>query len=339
MCGIVATFGMWGASIRPIFETLLSIDILRGKDSTGVALVDCDNNFAVVKDTVFPLELIRTEKYTKALDRFKHNTRLYLGHNRAATKGMVNKVNAHPYCFNNIIGVHNGTLINDIKDGKQKFDVDSQSIFSAIANHGIEWAWERLDGAATIVWFDLKEKSLNILSNNKRPLFFVFSKRKQNMFIASEEWMLFHVLDRTNVKREKENWKPKENVLLSYVFNEKKKVIEELRAVELKAYVRKFNVVHAMHTNGNTDTLYGQTNENYFQTHLQKRKYNAKFDYGEKNFWDEFLEKKHDICYSCYEELNDNVPYIALDEHNAVCKDCSDTANMYNIRLSASMRI
>ena len=70
MCGIVAAFGLDSPCLRPVFESLLSVDVVRGRDSTGVAFVDSENAMAVVKDTVFPLELMRFKKYHAALDRF-----------------------------------------------------------------------------------------------------------------------------------------------------------------------------------------------------------------------------------------------------------------------------
>src|SRR3546814_12623264 len=39
-----------------------------------------------------------------------YNSKAFIGHNRAATLGKVNGLNAHPFRYDNIMGAHNGTL-------------------------------------------------------------------------------------------------------------------------------------------------------------------------------------------------------------------------------------
>src|SRR3546814_8848521 len=66
----------------------------------------------------------------------------FVGHNRFATKGKVNDLNAHPFHYGNIVGAHNGTLEKSSWDALDKklgedTDVDSQAIITSIATFGI----------------------------------------------------------------------------------------------------------------------------------------------------------------------------------------------------------
>src|SRR3546814_3133548 len=99
----------------------------------------------------------------------------FVGHNRFATKGKVNDLNAHPFHYGNIVGAHNGTLEKSSWDALDKklgedTDVDSQAIIKSIATFGIEETVPLLQGAWALVWFDMEAQTLNFLRKDERPL-------------------------------------------------------------------------------------------------------------------------------------------------------------------------
>lgn len=198
MCGLVGYFGQETLKTKKAFVDLLQIDVLRGSHSTGVAFCRKDNKVLILKDTCLPQALIYTKEFPTNLAKL--NLAL-LGHNRAATKGAVNKKNAHPHHFGNIIGTHNGTLLGQHRLPKAHlFKSDSANLFAAIDEEGIKTTWEKVDGAATIVWWDLSDLTLHMLSNDQRPLWFTNIKDDSGVFWASESWMLRGVAGRHGIE-------------------------------------------------------------------------------------------------------------------------------------------
>jgi asparagine synthetase B (glutamine-hydrolysing) len=175
-------------------KRLLLFDYLRGPDSTGIAVKKhATEEVDIVKIASHPLDLFDSKKFTTALNAYSAS--VFLGHNRAATRGKVNTINAHPFECGHIIGAHNGTLHMDSWKELDKLldedtEVDSLAIFQVIEKFGIEKATEHLFGAWALVWIDLKENTLNFLRNKERTLFWGQSKDKTKLFWASEHPMI-----------------------------------------------------------------------------------------------------------------------------------------------------
>lgn len=201
MCGIVGTAGKVGFKEEKVFRTLLILDSLRGEHSTGVAAVGKSTEVTVAKVVGDPFALLET-KQSEAI--FKQPNRILIGHNRYATTGKINRRNAHPFEFDTIVGVHNGTLTNKYALTDQNlFDVDSEALYHNIEKHGLEEAIGKTKGAWALVWWDKKKESVNVLRNAERTLFFVWSEDKQTLFWASEMWMLSVALSRNEIKFDK----------------------------------------------------------------------------------------------------------------------------------------
>lgn len=223
MCGIVATFGKIDHTIHTIFETMLSVGIVRGADSTGIAGIG--DKISIVKDTIFPIELLRTKDYQENI--LKNRNICLIGHNRAATRGTISKNNAHPFKHKHITLVHNGTLLNQI-DNKIKSDTDSESICIGIATKGIDEVWKELNGAAAVVYFNENDNSINFITNGERPITWGYSKDLKTAFFASDSWMIRKPVEYNNIKLSKDMiWKPENNELWTLTFDNKKQIIVE----------------------------------------------------------------------------------------------------------------
>lgn len=132
---------------------------------------------------------------------FRQQNRCLIGHNRYATQGAVNSVNAHPFDFEHIIGAHNGSLRSTLNLPDHKdFVVDSENIFHAINQDGSVETAAKLNGAYALTWWDKRDNTLHFLRNAERPLWYVFTQDRQAIFWASELWMLTGVLARNNIK-------------------------------------------------------------------------------------------------------------------------------------------
>lgn len=198
MCGIVGVAGKIFMKEERTLRTLLVLDSLRGEDSTGVAVIPKVGNSIVAKELGNPYNLFDTKRFETAL---KKVNRAIIGHNRYATQGAVSKKNAHPFDFDTLVGVHNGTLKNKYRlDDATDFDVDSENLYHHMEKHGLADVLNVMDGAWALVWWDKKEETLNMLRNKERPLFVVATKDGESMFWASEKWMLSVACSRNGVE-------------------------------------------------------------------------------------------------------------------------------------------
>lgn len=199
MCGIVAVIGGMFKKEVTTFHDLLVVDSLRGPHSTGVYVVRGDEDH-LVKKALLPHELMHFPQFKRAFDKLPD---LCIGHNRWATVGDVNASNAHPFEADNIVGVHNGTLTNwkKLKDSG-KFIVDSECLIHNIDQDGIDVVWGKLEGAATVMWWDKKAKLLNVIRNKERPMFYARQKGTNVVLFASEHWMLLSCAGRNGVTLE-----------------------------------------------------------------------------------------------------------------------------------------
>lgn len=173
MCGHFGIFGALNQKLLNVFEDGLSLDQVRGPHSTGAAFINSKSHqVTTVKDTVLPHRLYRTKEWGQNMSQGLIGI---IGHNRFATAGNITAKNAHPFTHGHITMAHNGTLQKwdrrHLPD-HDKFEVDSDNICFSIATLGIEETWKRIDGAATLVWYDGKQNNLNIMSNMQRPFHF-----------------------------------------------------------------------------------------------------------------------------------------------------------------------
>lgn len=197
MCGIVGVIGRISKTEREVFKQLLIADSLRGSDSTGFITAK-GNDSTVFKAAGDPYMAMESRAFDNALLK---SSNVLIGHNRYATTGKVNRRNAHPFDFEKVVGVHNGTLRNkhNLKDG-YTFDVDSEALYNSINAIGAEATIPLAEGAWSLVWWDKVNKEVNFLRNDQRPMFCCLSEDKKTLFFASEAQMLHWILMRNGVK-------------------------------------------------------------------------------------------------------------------------------------------
>lgn len=213
LCGVISNYVSAGE--YEDFLKLLLISQFRGRDSTGIFSVIEDKKESF--DTKFLKQSVNSslflENNKESVDELHQgtSTKLVAGHCRHATKGAVTTANAHPFNFSNIIGMHNGTLSENlgkpryiVKKGKKgntsvlKEESDSESFFRYLNDNTLIDSLNLIQesgNAYAFVWFDRRNKTLNFVRNRLRPLWFA-QTTTQTIYWASEKEMLEFVLKR-----------------------------------------------------------------------------------------------------------------------------------------------
>lgn len=190
------------------------VSSLRGTHSTGLLQGNIRErymNYRVVKDCINCLDFEEMYEDTKTgiLSRLTDN--LYMMHVRAATKGVINKENAHPYDFEDFIVAHNGTLKDAkyddkektdtflfFKDFQQKLNDDPEKDFDEVLADHINSL--ESGGAYAITLFNKINRCMYFLRNSARPLWLAVHKKRGVIYWASERWMLSAILGRHGLK-------------------------------------------------------------------------------------------------------------------------------------------
>lgn len=193
MCGIIGVFGQITHKEETVFKQMLEVDSLRGRHSTGVVKVTYDGTVSTKKKAVDGMDFVKLEGNWIT----QGTNKVLIGHNRWATKGAVNDVNAHPFTHKHIHGVHNGTLTTQmgLKD-QHKFEVDSDNIFYDIAHGSVEKTVPNLRGAFAIALYDELNSAVKVFRNSQRELAMATVNNGRTVIIASEYMMLEWVLMR-----------------------------------------------------------------------------------------------------------------------------------------------
>lgn len=198
MCGIVGVAGNICVKSKSVFKDLLVLDAVRGKHSVGIFSVAEDNSVKYDKEAWQVFDFLDKRS---AQEVITHGSKVLVGHNRHATAGSINKVNAHPFDFPQVIGVHNGTLTQRWElPNNINFDVDSESLYNSVNVQGIENTIPKVVGGWSLVFWDKVANTLNFLRNSQRPMNFVYSKDGKTLYFASEVGMLITALDRNGIE-------------------------------------------------------------------------------------------------------------------------------------------
>lgn len=194
MCGIVGfvTRKDEPGRLMDALRSMLSFDTIRGMDSTGVAMVNIKTgNADLIKNTMPGYVFANDEETVHGLTKEPYH--VYIGHNRAATRGTVSADNAHPFWKEDretgreIVLVHNGTIYNknDLECGKN-YDVDSEAICNHVLLHGIEDTVKIMDGSYALVWWDFPSKTLNFIRCDQRPMNIIYADKFESMIFSSQ---------------------------------------------------------------------------------------------------------------------------------------------------------
>lgn len=242
---------------------MLELDTVRGPHSTGVMFLPCyeKNEHEVLKKLGTPWEMFQ---YNQWKPLFNAANNILMGHNRWATTGAINSINAHPFEVGNLVGAHNGTLANQaLLDDHLKFNVDSENIYHHMNKNGVSDTVSKLDGAYALSWFNKEEGTINFIRNKERTLFWTRTDDGLTLFWASEQWMLVAALHHANVKHgdikafaEHQHYKME----IAREFPTQAKKLSKWQVRKVEAYVKPVSTVVPFVGHGHGGSYYAKGN-------------------------------------------------------------------------------
>lgn len=374
MCGHVGIAGKLAYKDEKTMKRLLIFDLLRGPDSTGMAAIRSFNDdVKIAKIASNPINLFDTQRYKEASNGAQSH--VFLGHNRAATKGAVNDINAHPFHHGNIVGAHNGTLTNrNFKELTELcgevYGTDSETLFAVMGSIGVEETIpllekgrDKSDGAWSLVFYDTDKKTLNFIRNEWRPMWYAFNKELDRIFWASEYWMIEAAVASSDNDYELyadadgfQYFETDTDVLYSFDIPELKKggklpepVLTPLKGKEPVTAGSNFPFQGRATTSGNTGTTnrtnstttsHGRTSKSVELLHLEGTELSP---YANVLSKDEFEDMAAGGCAWCHHKVPYGTQGVTVFERDGIviCPDCcgaSDPAYRRGTRIYVPKR-
>jgi hypothetical protein len=217
MCGIWGIFPLKGPIDKTdidIAEQVITLTSLRGKDSTGVAVIpEGTGKPRTMKMVGGPEYLLNHDAYTKIMEFAAKKGVAMFGHGRFGTMGEALVKNAHPHTVDHITLVHNGTITYGLDSDHKEAETenDSLALCSAIAKRGLVEALTDVCGAYALIIYDSKKQEVFVVRNQERPLHqIIFQGRR---VIMSEAMALEYLAIRNSYG----NYKPETTYFKSHV--------------------------------------------------------------------------------------------------------------------------
>ena len=226
MCGIVGILATQSSGFSSdevkAFTDMLFVDTLRGWDSTGIFSVDNDNDIEILKAAVNGPDFIATSEYKSVMTDSYMRGRILIGHNRAATRGVVVDKNAHPFWVeDNVVLVQNGTWNGCHKHIKDT-EVDTEAVAHLVHDKqdNLQEAFDHINAAYALIWYNRGKKTLYVTRNDERPLHIAYLKSGTILF-ASELSTINFAVGRQNLTVKEKPYSLKENIINKWSFDDK----------------------------------------------------------------------------------------------------------------------
>ena len=207
--------------IRQLFTRALKCNEERGRDASGIAIIQDDGSYRILKQPVPASDLVKTKLYHDVLSTINAKTVCILGHTRMPTKGTRwNNDNNHPLLGEYTLGVHNGRIHNDDElFDEMKFprrgEVDSEIIFRLLdqvapsANKRylahVKESVALLHGKLASLYVDLRAPTQLTVIKRDNPLGLHYEPSLQALFFSSRYLFLRKAFGRTVLRETLEN--------------------------------------------------------------------------------------------------------------------------------------
>lgn len=224
MCGIFGIITKNNTNYTKAFlqnslKTLALLSESRGKDSSGLCLLDSKNNrLNVLKGPIPVSELFKKqqvkEKISQAFSKTGSGNYMAFGHARLVTNGtQLDDDNNQPVVKDGVIGVHNGIVVNTDelwnknKEIKKDYDIDTE-VFLALTRYNltknyslrtaIKKAINDVEGTVSAFLTFVDRKRSAFVTNNGS--LYILHNSTNILFFASEKYMLEEFKEKLNLK-------------------------------------------------------------------------------------------------------------------------------------------
>ena len=222
MCGIFGIITKEGSNYErtQLFDILTkaaTYSEVRGKDSSGLALIDnASNKIKVIKGPLPITSLLKDKVAAKEINSSLNN--LVFGHARLTTNGThLKDINNQPVIKDGMVCVHNGIIVNveklwqADKELTRDYDIDTEIMPALIRkklNTGINvinavscTLKEIFGTVATAILFNDRPEFILVTNNGS---LYTLTDDKELLVFASERFMLEEVVKHTTLKNKKE---------------------------------------------------------------------------------------------------------------------------------------
>lgn len=204
MCGIFGVLSGDRTTSKAMDDFLydaLQTGQLRGVHGTGVVGVKAAGTVHHLARAVIGTEFL-SDGWSGDILKEIPACKLVIGHNRQTTQGQNIDEHCHPFKYDNVVGVHNGTVgswVCDKIDPDESHPVDSARIYAALdkADDPVEVLKKINSGAYALVWYDTRTESLYFARNDQRPMY--MAETTKGLLWASELGMLQWLMARNKV--------------------------------------------------------------------------------------------------------------------------------------------
>lgn len=295
--------------LRIITRFLTLENETRGRDSTGLAVVDKANQPFIVRKTKEGEAFLDTNIVREVINmNITKETAKIFGHTRMATHGAITVENAQPFVFKNILGTHNGVIRNHETLFKKHnltplTTCDSEIIFALLST--VPTLKERakildeMTGYFAIAFHDFAAPNALFFGRSNNPLELLISEDKSFVLWSSLPGPLNKLITMFSLK---------------------------MRQIEIKdGYLVRVNPDGTFHEKQSVKPWGFQDNHSWWQENNKRYLHSNKLDYkpiATKPEWGgyvykqkcEFCEKKKEcrwhrtlqsyLCYKCLNKLD-----------------------------------
>lgn len=186
--GVNKTYSAYTPTVEETFlKSILYATMIRGEDATGFAMVcPIKKNYRNLKLPVNAMQFSKFTEYLSVENHLNIARSVVIGHCRAGTTGGNSVRTSHPFGFDSLTGVHNGTL-SQWKHLIDNAASDSEALYGAL-NQTPEENYTKflseLNGSYSLIWYNKHRNSLYFARNNDRPLSVL--ETKDSIILASE---------------------------------------------------------------------------------------------------------------------------------------------------------
>lgn len=188
-----------------LFTEVLVASEAGGPHATGVALLGTDRAPVIAKAPVRAQAFVGSAEFLDAVARFGNCTTVLMGHTRWRTRGSeFENANNHPIRAGDVIGTHNGTILNaDAMFRRHRLpryaEVDSELLFrladracrgGAIDPDEFRWALKPCRGQISAVLASRRAPGAVFVLKGNKPLALRWSRRRRAVCYATNATVL-----------------------------------------------------------------------------------------------------------------------------------------------------